>query len=315
MTRYLRLSKELAGRVASGELGPGAELPSLRDLARREGTTVSTVGRAYQHLSDAGLVVIGDRRRARIAAGGAAAARRLLAAPAAFRLAGSDDPALDLLLRHVGAAVTVVGVRGSLHALLALTRDDADGAAIHLRHPDGSYNVGFARAALRGYRPTLVHLWRREQGLLLPAGNPHRISGIADLRGRRVAKRTPGTGTRVLLDRLATAAGLNPDRIDGPELGSHLEVALTIGAGAADTGLALRSAVYGLGLDFHALAWESYDLVLDHERLTAAAPLLSALHNPSIRTEITRLGGYDLDHAGDVTVIPDDSTIAAADPL
>ena len=62
------------------------------------------------------------------------------------------------------------------------------------------------RALLRGRGPTLIHLCRREQGLLVPQGNPARITGPADLRGRRVAKREHGAGTRVLLGGTAAAA-------------------------------------------------------------------------------------------------------------
>jgi hypothetical protein len=42
----------------------------------------------------------------------------------------------------------------------------------------------------------------RTQALLTPEGNPARVTGVADLRGLRVARRQFGTGTRVLLDRL-----------------------------------------------------------------------------------------------------------------
>ncbi len=322
MTRYVQLSHALACQIGAGELGAGAELLSIRDLARREDTTISTVGRAYRHLGQAGVIEIGDRRRARVAARGADAARRLLATGATFRLAGSDDPALDLLLRHTGSGVVMVGVRGSLHGLLAVARGEADGAAIHLRHPSGDYNIEFARAALCGRTLVLVHLWRREQGLLLAPGNPHHITGLADLRGRRIAKRATGSGTRVLFDRLVTDAGLDPDTLTGLELESHLEVALTVAAGAADAGVAVRSAATGLGLGFLPLAWESYDLVLDRTALAAATPLLSGLRDHTVRAAITALGGYDLTTAGDMPNLttpttgagPHAHTLGAADP-
>ncbi len=154
-----------------------------------------------------------------------------------FRLAGSDDPALQLLLGRVGPAVVPVGTRGSFHGLRALARGDADGAAIHLRH----YNAPYARALLRDQRPHLLHLWRREQGLIVPAGNPHHITGSADLVGRLVARREPGAGTRVLLDQLLIATGTSPHTIHGPQLGSHLEIALAVASGIADAALGLRA--------------------------------------------------------------------------
>jgi putative molybdopterin biosynthesis protein len=189
VTRYLDISRELAARTIAGELEPGAELPSIRELAQQHHTTASTVSRAYRYLAEAGVIAQNDRRRARIAPDATLAARRLLAGGREFRLAGSDDPALDVVLRQAGRTVLTVGTRGSFQGLAALWRGAADGAAIHLLHQSGVYNAPYAAALLRGRQPTLVHLWRREQGLLLPAGNPGRINRVGQLRNLRVAKR------------------------------------------------------------------------------------------------------------------------------
>ena len=56
------------------------------------------------------------------------------------------------------------------------------------------YNDVFARRVLGGEPARLVHLWRREQGVVVPKGNPLDIRGIADLDGVRLAWRPPGTG-------------------------------------------------------------------------------------------------------------------------
>ena len=52
MTRYLQVSQEIASNIESGLLGPGDELPSIRDAADRYKTTGSTIGRAYRYLAD-----------------------------------------------------------------------------------------------------------------------------------------------------------------------------------------------------------------------------------------------------------------------
>jgi molybdate-binding protein len=298
MTRYLDLSADIARAILTGELTPGAELASVRDLALAQGVTAATASRAYRHLAEHAVIHLQSRRRARVSPDGPVAARRLLGGALVFRLAGSDDPALNLLLRHIGAPVAVVAMGGSMRGLAALAAGTADGATVHLRHHSGVYNVPFARAVLRGRSPTLVHLWRREQGLLLPAGNPRRITGIRQIRTLRIAKRSPGTGTRVLLDHALTEAGLEPDDLPGPELGSHLEVALAVAAGAVHAGLAVRAAAADLDLDFLPVAWEDYDLVLPADALGAAAPLIQALHDPSMRAAIATLDGYDLSRTG-----------------
>ena len=166
MARYLQVSQEIASNIESGLLGPGDELPSIRDAADRYKTTSSTIARAYRYLADAGVIDVADRRRSRVAAGGDVAARRLLGDHPVLRLAGSDDPGLDIVLRHSGACVVTVGTRGSFHGLTRIWQGTADAAAIHLRHRSGGHNSPFARTLLRGRRPAIIHLWRREQGWL-----------------------------------------------------------------------------------------------------------------------------------------------------
>jgi molybdate-binding protein len=300
MARYLQVSNEIASDVASGVLVPGDELPSIRDAAARYKTTGSTIGRAYRHLADAGVIDVADRRRSRVAAGGELAARRLLGGHPALRLAGSDDPGLDIVLRRTGASVLTVGTRGSFHGLTRIWRGTADAAAIHLRHRSGGHNSAFARTLLRGRRPAIIHLWRREQGLLTPAGNPDHINGPADLRALRIARRPFGAGTRVLLDRLLTEAGIAPASVTGPEAGSHLEVAMSVASGQVDTGLGVRAAATALDLGFVPVVWEDFDLVLSSDALPAAEPLISALRDSDVQSSVHALGGYDLARAGSV---------------
>jgi DNA-binding transcriptional MocR family regulator len=153
MTEYLDVSVAIARRVRAGELRSGAELWSVREHARRRGTTASTINRAYRCLAENKVIVLGDRRRARVAPDGALAAARFLEPERVFRLAGSDDPALQIVLGQVGGHVVTVGARGSFQGVRALARGDADGAAIHLLHRNGTYNAPFAQALLRGRGP------------------------------------------------------------------------------------------------------------------------------------------------------------------
>jgi molybdate-binding protein len=300
MTRYLQVSSEIAGDIGAGVLGPGDELPSVRDAASRYKTTGSTIGRAYRHLADAGVIAVADRRRARVAIGGDVAAKRLLGGPQALRLAGSDDPGLDIVLRHTGPSVVTVGARGSFHGLTRIWRGTADAAAIHLHHRSGGHNSPFARALLRGRRPAIIHLWRREQGLLTAEGNPGHLSGPGDLRALRIARRHYGAGTRVLLDRLLTEAGIAPAAVSGPEAATHLEVAMAVACGQADAGLGVRAAATALDLDFVPVVWEDFDIVLSGDALPTAEPLICALRDPAVQSFIHALGGYDTARAGSV---------------
>ena len=307
MARYLEIGTEIAHRVRSGELSAGTELPAIRETARTHTTTSSTVVRAYRYLADGGVITLADRRRAKVATDGKIAAARLLEADRVFRLAGSDDPALQIMIDHAAPAVVPVGNRGSFQGLRALARGTADGAAIHLRHHSGTYNAPFAHALLRHRQPHLIHLWRREQGLLVAPGNPRGATTIAALARLRVAKREVGTGTRALLDQLLIATGIDPDDVKGPAFRSHLEIALAVATGIADVGLGVRAAANDFNLCFIPLAWEPYDIVLSGDALGAARPLITTLRNPKVQASITKLGGYDLELAGEVEPLSDKS--------
>ncbi|WP_242666558.1 MULTISPECIES: substrate-binding domain-containing protein [Parafrankia] len=298
MARYVEIAHELACRVRSGELAAQTELPGVREYARVLGTTSSTVVRAYRYLADGAVITIADRRRARVAAEGVIAAARLLEPGRVFRLAGSDDPALGVLLGRLGPAVTPVGARGSFPGLRAVIRGEADGAVIHLCHRDGVYNEAFVRAVLARDDPHLIHLWRREQGLIVPAGNPRGLASAAGIGGLQVARRELGAGTRVLLDQLLLAEGIAPDAVAGPVLPSHMEVAFAVALGIADVGLGVRAGLADLGLEFVPLRWEPYEIALGRESLGAARPLLDALRDPALHQAITALGGYDLTRTG-----------------
>jgi putative molybdopterin biosynthesis protein len=298
--RYLDLTARLAEGIAAGDPPAGAALPSVRELATAEGTTAATVSRAYHELAEAGAISLQPRRAARVTGRGALAARAVLRGAAPFRLAGSDDPALSLLMADVPDAVTPVGASGSYRGLAALWSGRADGAALHLRHRDGEYNAPFARGLLAGREPVLVHLWRREQGLVVAPGNARGIERVADLGSVRVARRPTGTGTRTLLDRLLLEAGLDPDAIAGPAVELHLDVALAVATGEADAGLGLRGAAARLGLDFVPVGWEPFQIATTRAESGGVRPLLQALADPALAARVTALGGYDLEGAGEV---------------
>jgi GntR family transcriptional regulator len=53
---YLRVADDIAARITSGELAPGARLRAERDLAEYYGVSYGTVRRAMGVLRDRGLI-------------------------------------------------------------------------------------------------------------------------------------------------------------------------------------------------------------------------------------------------------------------
>jgi molybdate-binding protein len=178
-------------------------------------------------------------------------------------------------------------------------------AASHLLQDENTdeYNFDVACREL-DKQPAVVNFCRREQGLIVAAGNPKNISGIGDLGRRdiRLINRPEGTGTRVLLDRELSAAGLDPGAIDGYEehASRHLDVAIEILQGRADVGMGIRAVAALLGLDFMPIRWERFDLLISKDRFfePGIQRFLGFLHEPSFREAAGSLSGYGIDLSG-----------------
>jgi len=63
---YRQIAEAIKEQLYAGALLPGGELPPVRLLAESLGINLHTVRRAYQILSDEGLIVMGLGRRTRI---------------------------------------------------------------------------------------------------------------------------------------------------------------------------------------------------------------------------------------------------------
>jgi putative molybdopterin biosynthesis protein len=297
------LAAHLAREIAGGRWSEGEPVPGVRQVAREVGCSAGTAARAYAALRDSGVLSGSPRSRFVVAVDGRARAARWGGGSKALRLAGSDDPALDLLIRAAKGVAVVPGPRGSVNGIVQLSRGMADATALHLFDTaSGRWNDPFARGALGGEPVQLVHLWRREQGLVVARGNPHDVKGVAELKGRRIAWRPPGTGSRLLLERLMLAAGCEPQ----PELGepaeSHLAVAAAVATGAADAGLAVRAVAESAGLDWVPVVCEPFELAIETASGAAAEPLLATLANSGVQARLAALPGYDLSMSGAMRV-------------
>ncbi len=222
---------------------------------------------------------------------------------------GSHDLVLDLVssaLRGIDPGATLASSNvGSLGGLVALRDGLCHIAGSHLLDPaTGDYTLSYLPRVLGRADLTVVRLVHREQGLIVAAGNPLEITGIADLSrpGLRYVNRQRGAGTRVLLDHELRRHGMEPGNVTGYEREehTHLAVAAAVAAGRADAGLGIRSATRTFGLDFVPVAQEPYDLVLIKQTYDSPllAPLWALLADDTFRASITALGGYSTAETG-----------------
>ncbi len=229
---------------------------------------------------------------------------------------GSHDMTLDLLAQFLaerapGSRLSSANV-GSLGGLVALRRGEAHLAGCHLLDPEtGEYNWKYIDQYLPGREVVLMTLVGREQGLIVPPGNPRGLGGIPDLArpGIRFVNRQRGAGTRLLLDYEISRAGIEPGQVQGydREQYTHLAVAADVASGAADCGLGVRAAARALGLDFVPVGWERYDLVIpaEHYDSPLLAPLLALLNDDAFRAAVSALDGYDVSAMGQVRPRPE----------
>ncbi len=220
---------------------------------------------------------------------------------------GSHDITLDLLAQFLAAQERrlVSANVGSQGGLVALQRGEAHLAGSHLLDPEsGEYNVTVIPQYLREVPVKLLALVGRQQGLMVPKGNPKRIDALKDLARPDVAfvNRQRGAGTRVLLDYYLGKLGIDPQTIRGyrQEEYTHLAVAAAVASGRADCGLGIAAAAQALELDFFPLYQERYDLVIPAKYYDGPllAPLLAILADPAFRLAVAALPGYDIQPMG-----------------
>ena len=224
---------------------------------------------------------------------------------------GSQDELLDWALRESGSGLGSMS-EGSARGLERLQRDEVMAVAVHFHSLDAAGNlasdasVTTLRDAPDLHDVLLVAFVRREQGLVLPPGNPKRLRGLSDVLalGVRVAMRQQGTGAQMLLDMLLKRAGASTRdlrRVETPSL-TGPDLAEVVRAGQADCGIATRAAARSAGLDFVPLVWENFDLAL-RQRSYFRPPmqaLIRFLSERRLRQRAEELTGYDPSPAGQI---------------
>ncbi|MBW1646334.1 MAG: helix-turn-helix transcriptional regulator [Deltaproteobacteria bacterium] len=226
-------------------------------------------------------------------------------------VAGSDDPLLVSLIEDFNREycpryLAFHAAIGSQRGLIALATGKAQVAGVHLFHPPtGDYNLPYVKKHLAGKKYAVVNLAYRQQGFLVPPGNPKGIRGVADLERQeiRLVNRNAGSGTRYLLDYLLAKEKLVPGEIRGyqNERVTHLETGLAVLRGEADVGMGIEYIAHLLGLDFIPLLEERFDLVTMKENL-ASHPLrdfFAFLEPERLTLKTEAFKGYDCRQAGE----------------
>jgi putative molybdopterin biosynthesis protein len=225
---------------------------------------------------------------------------------------GSHDPLLEWAVRRSSSGLALLSI-GSEAGLAKLAANAVAVAAVHIHAPpeeagdDGNLAAVAAHHLL--HDAVVIAFARREEGLLLPKGNPLGLRTLRDAVAARArfARRQPGAGAELLLKRLLHADGLAE-----PDLASSAgacatgdDLAFAIGAGEADCGVATRAVANARSLDFMPLAWERFDLAMRRRTYFERGPqaLLSLMRTDEFRRHANTLGGLDVSDAGSVRLV------------
>ena len=212
--------------------------------------------------------------------------------------AGSHDPLLDWAIRESGSGLAAF-FDGSLDGLERMRAGEAALAGLHVYEPERrDWNVSHVRETLAAAPVVLVEWAKRQQGLLLADALAGKVSSIADLAGRRVARRQAAAGAGILLDHLLAEAGLGEGQIDFADAfaRTETEAAASVASGQVEAAPGLQAMARQFGLAFLPTVEERFDLVVDRHAWFEPPfqRLLAFCASPAFAAKARELGGYDL---------------------
>ena len=314
-------SASLTAAVADCRISYRAAWGLLREYQRKLGEPLVLLERGRgASLTPSGERLIGaeraaTRRLARVLPGLAAeissAPRRGgRAATQQLRAAASHDLVLAALANALPAGFGLrleLSFMGSQHALKEFAEGRVDVAGFHVpiaRRPDEDHSLMLR--GLRARRDRLIRFVERDQGLILPKGNPAQVRSFRDIADQRLRfiNRQRGSGTRIEIDQLIARERIDGSTIIGygNEEFTHRAVAATVASGGADAGFGLRAAAAEHQLAFLPLVRERYFLAVRAKAVESAsvARLIQALRSPAFARIARGFAGYKADAAGSV---------------
>ena len=190
-------------------------------LTRPEAVDATTMAR-IEAIDPATIVIVGSE-----ASISANVATQLEAATDAQveRLGGRDRVETSLLITggdRIGSEVTWgAGAADRESAVERLEAREGIAAGIHVPNSEGAgWNTEIA-AKRFAFKPVVLIEWAvRRRGLILPPGNPGQVASLADLAGKRLAKRQQAAGSHEAIHRQPQAVVIPAPR-QAPQQEKH----------------------------------------------------------------------------------------------
>lgn len=224
-----------------------------------------------------------------------------------FVIAG-DDTGADLLAGAMNSSgmPSARKVCGSYTALVHLYAGEADAAVVHLYdQASNSCNVPYVRNLAPGASVVVFRLYSRPQGFIVRTGNPKNITtwGALLRDGVKLANRSKGSGSRVLLDEKLRAMEARAEAIEGYD--THYTVGSTairhVASGVADVAIGNEREMRGIsGVQFVPMQAEWIDLVVRKtpEARPAIKRLKELMASERLQQDIAALKPIDVGKLG-----------------
>ena len=224
---------------------------------------------------------------------------------------GSHDPLLQWALAESRAGLAMLP-EGSDVGYRRFLAGEVIATAVHFHDLDDATrdaNVARVSAEPTLLDAVLIGFARREQGLLVAAGNPLGISNLKQAidAKARFAVRPQGAGAQQLLEALLKGAGLSlPQSRAKLVAPTGPDIAQAIRSGHADCGVATRAVAAAAGVGFVPLMTEHFDILM-RQRDSYREPLqrfLRHIGSTAFAKRAAELGGLDVGSAGRVRWSP-----------
>jgi len=186
-------------------------------------------------------------------------------------LTGSHDPLLEWAIRESNCGLAMQ-FDGSLGGLDVFEKYGAVATGLHVLNTgtitstapsNNTWNTHAVQNRFANSNVVLVHWATRQQGLIVPKGNPKNIRSVASLASLKIATRQAGAGGTILFEHLLQTHGLDLKNLNISETcRTENETVAAVASGKADAAPGLQAMAAQFGLDFVPTQQESFDLLV-----------------------------------------------------
>lgn len=229
-------------------------------------------------------------------------------------IAGSDDQLFKEIIDHYNrdsSNTVFCATVGSVNGIKILKSGQATMSCVHIADQEGHYSLSFLDRYLNRSDYVVMSLFKRKQGIYLPADNPHAVKSFKDIfaKGLRFANRNQGSGTRILVDQLLKGHKINiqPGTPTPPEAQSHIGAAMKVLSGEADASFGIQNISEMLKLRFIPVFEEPFNLIVpaDQWETRVVKNFLDGFDQTRLPMHLQNLPGYDISEIGKILWKPE----------